>query len=897
MNPLEAPIGFGRGAIVLPGQQPPDRLGDAPRIRVDHHTLALKSEAGRKTIDRLHAAWATRQPVVVELAVDPGELLVDEVTEQPAYDLGVDFLFPRERLKYLVWANNVDCRHPSADHPEGRWWHSVKAVQQHGCTLAQPDGPGDVLTRDGLAMWIDGGPKDGIQDALAVLHRDDLEAGRHRPLGHGADPDLLDALTSDQRAVILAGHGAIRVPAPAGSGKTRVLTARLSTLLAQRHHDPAAILTLVYNTRAAVELRERVQNGTTTINTVHAHAFGLVKRMMPGIRVLNEREVRQILSRIVPHSPLANQDPYAPWIEAFDAIRAGLLHPVVAADTYRELPNLMASFGAYQQFLRDNQAVDFAEMVPWATDLLLTNPQLRHEEQAKAREILVDEFQDLTPAYLLYIRLLASPQLAVLGVGDDDQVIYGHAGAKPDFLINFDRFFPGSTSQILTINHRCPKAVVRQTNTLLSHNKTRISKNIQPFAMASEEPVRVHLVKAEHEADQAKGIITDLIEQGVGLDEIAVLARVNVALLPIQAALTQAGIRVRSPLTEGLLDRSAVRAALTYTRLGLEQDMAGSDLAEILHKPLRAIPGQVKAQLQGRRWNVDDLRSMDLDLGTYQQKAWQAFVSDLGSLRRMARQQPSARVLGHIMYDIDLASVAKSLEGQTSEGVGSSHTDDLLALKLVAKYCPDLDAFEPFLRQMVRPPAQDGQAVTLSSIHKVKGLEWPYVMLIAANEGTMPHRRSLGSDRALEEERRVFHVGITRAKQALHIIGTTGSSSRFIAEMQGKVRKRPTKSPSKGDTKAGQGMSTTSTRSSADGQEDMTKPPVGRKPQRTRLTQHPLVKAVVGLKVRIPGGLTGEIVQIAHGRAFLQTQSRAVLQLASGTQVYVDGKLSRLLVS
>lgn len=865
--PLNAPAALGRGAVVLPGQVAPLALAQAPRIRVDSSTLRSNHSA----LTRLHEAWANRTPVVVELGLDPAELVEEEATDEPPWELGLHFLFPRERLRFLVWANNADYRFAGTDHPDGRWWHAVKAQHLPGVTHAGADEPGDIRLPDGRLAWVDGGPRDAVKVDGLVVHREDLEADVLAPVGVPADDTLLGTLTPDQQGAVAAGHGAVRVPAPAGSGKTRVLSARLATVLGARNCPPSSVLALVYNTRAASELRERVGVPAVTIQTVHAHAYGLLRRYLPGIRVLDEREVRNSLANIVDVPRKANADPIGPWMDAFDTMRANLHNPEAAAQQYgADLPHFAEHFRTYRERLRASQVVDFAEMVPWAIDLLLTNSQIRAAEQAKASQILVDEFQDLTPAYLFYIRLLASPQLAVFGVGDDDQVIYGHAGANPSFLIDFDQYFPGATSHTLATNHRCPADVVSKTNTLLAHNITRIPKEIQHGPQASTNPVRVHEVSAEDGADKAVELITTLVDQGVPVSEIAVLARVNVALLPVQAALTNAGIALASPITPGLLERSAVHACLTYLRLAIDTEMAGSDLAEILHRPLRAIPGHVKPSLSGRRWTMEELHAFPMNLTEFQSRAWKEFLTDLRELRRNASHRPTAELLRRIIVDIDLGAAAKELEASRNNPGASTHTDDLAALRLVAEYCPDPHEFDAFLQRVVNPPPATGPAITLSSIHKVKGLEWPYVLVVGANEGVMPHRMAQ-TPAEVEEERRVFHVAITRAKTQLDIIAHRHAPSRFIKEMTGTAPK-----PDTAGTKAKAGaidcnLGTSKTKSGP-----------------------PSLRAAVGMTVSVSGGLTGEIVEIRDGAIFVSTASRAILRVPIGSTAKVAGKRVRL---
>ena len=187
--------------------------------------------------------------------------------------------------------------------------------------------------------------------------------------------------------------------------------------------------------------------------------------------------------------------------------------------------------------------------------------------------MLVDEFQDLTGAYLLLIRLLASPQLDVFGVGDDDQTIYGYAGADPAYLVGYDDLFPGADSHPLEVNYRCPAPVVQAATHLLSYNDRRINKTITPGPDAVGDPDSLSIERigdaeiGRAAADQVESWLTD-----VDALQIAVLARVNSALLPVHLALAERGIPFSSPVGPGILDRTVVSATLAWMRLGLDPE-------------------------------------------------------------------------------------------------------------------------------------------------------------------------------------------------------------------------------------------------------------------------------------------------------------------------------------
>ncbi len=868
------PRALGRGAVVRPGQPAPDRLAAAPRVTVDPQVLA----APEATIDVLHRHWVARTPVVVELAVDPTALTAPERSTEPVHTHPATFAFPRERLRHLVWANTVDWR----DRPT--WWHAVKAVR------ADPrlslGGPADVRLADGTPAWVDGGPREPVDTELAVVHRDDTERGRAAPQRRRRPATEVEGLAPDQAAAVNASLGAVRVAAPAGSGKTRVLTARLRELVVGRGVPPDAVLALAYNTKAAAELRRRSGTGRAGAATVHSHALAVLRRHVGDVVVLEERDVRTILSRLVDPPRRANVDPLQPYIDALERIRTALVAPEVVEEERDDVADLPRVFGAYREHLRRRGAVDFPEMVYRAIELLLADPGVRDAEQTRVGQVLVDEFQDLTPAYLLFIRTLASPQLQCFGVGDDDQVIYGHAGATPRYLVDFDQLFPGAEDHPLTVNYRCPAEVVAAAVRLLDHNAVRLPKQIRPGPGAADTPIAVERVHTTEQATAAGAAVAAALAQGAEPDDVAVLARIRVALLGTQADLANRGIACRSPIGDWLLERTGVRAALAYLRLATDERMSGEDLAEVLHRPLRPIAGRIRDTLRPRTWTPDALRRLaDQTLDGRARRAFADLARDLDSLRARARRQPTTEVLRYIADVIGLGEAAASLDHSAGDQIAASHLDDLDALIQVADHCPDPAAFGPFLTGVVRQPPVDGPAVTLSTIHSVKGLEWPHVVVVGTVEGVSPHRLATNAP-ALEEERRVFHVAITRASQQLTVVAPRTGTSRFVAEVLGEP------------TLVGTTAAPRPTAGRPTPPRTATPPARGPRPARSSRAKTPPAatrfRAAEGLVVKASGGLEGTIESVTDDGALVRTAHGSLLRLRFGSEVRVDGDFGTL---
>ena len=285
------------------------------------------------------------------------------------------------------------------------------------------------------------------------------------------------ALAPDQLEAVVHPGGAARIIAPAGSGKTRVLTERARHLL-RRWRLPGRAVTLVaYNKRAADEMRERTPDlPDLQVRTLNSLGLSIVTRSAP-VTTIDESEVRRILDGLVDLPRRANTDPAVAWIEALSAVRLGPQAPAeVEAEFGGDVDGLPEVFDRYRRLLADRRLVDFDEQVYRAIEVLLTDPAARRAARPSCRALLVDEFQDLTPAHLLLVRLLAGPEGAVFGVGDDDQTIYGYSGASPEWLIDFRRFFPTAGEHPLHVNYRCPVSVVEAARTLLTHNQRRVPK-------------------------------------------------------------------------------------------------------------------------------------------------------------------------------------------------------------------------------------------------------------------------------------------------------------------------------------------------------------------------------------------------------------------------------------
>jgi len=363
---------LGRSVLIAPGQQPP--------------AAWERCERAAGGIDELEQAWRERTPLVIQVGDEPSD---DEVERRPVWSLSPSFAFPGERRAHGTFANAIDARHGTIR------WHLAEEAVRLGATAL---GPADVMLPDGTPAFCDGGPLEwrGTVDEAVVVPRLALLAGSLIPFGAN-DTDA--PLAPDQLAAVLHSGGAARIIAPAGSGKTRVLTERARHLLRGWRLPGRAITLVAFNKRAADEMKERTPDlPELQVRTLNALGLSLLTKS-DLVTTIEEREVRSILDTLVDLPRRANADPAAAWIEALSAVRLGLKAPAeVEADFGGDVDGLPEVFVRYRQLLVERRLVDFDEQVYRAIEILLADTAARRSARATCRMLLASIHRS-TPQY------------------------------------------------------------------------------------------------------------------------------------------------------------------------------------------------------------------------------------------------------------------------------------------------------------------------------------------------------------------------------------------------------------------------------------------------------------------------------------------------------------------
>ncbi len=769
------PDALGRHLLIEPGAALPEPWVGANRLVIDAATLTSPSHALRVLRGAHHGAVR----LVIELATtfEREPMLV---TEAEPYELGPTFAFDLEELHHLVWANSVDVR--DSDRPV---WLGLDRAIAAGAAATLPGAPGDITLADGTVAWLDGGPvrhHDPI-DGVPVVHAIAIEHGAAKvPSANESHADLAD----DQLAAVTHTGGGARIIAPAGSGKTRVLTERARHLITAWNLPPSAISLVAFNKRAQEEMLERTTDlPGLQVRTLNAMALAIVNGTPPfapqtqSWRTIDEPDVRRIIGDLVDFPRRRNSDPIGPWIEALTVIRLGLVEPEEVEGRYDgDVDGLASTWPDYRKTLERRGAVDFDDQIYRALLVLLRDPSARRAAQRACRIMLVDEFQDLTPAHLLLIRLLAAPGSAVFGVGDDDQTIYGYNGADPAWLIDFAELFPGSGEHPLEVNYRCPGGVVEVVDRLLRHNRRRVAKTIRA---ASTDTGGWSIDAAVDAVGATRGAVRAALASGAATSDVAVLTRVNALLAPVQVALVLEGIPIAGGVGLEFADRTAVRTVLAWLRIaasGRGGSLAPDDIREALRRPSRSFHPRITDWVCEQTSVVDLNRLAGRLNNDRDAERVIDFAADVQTLQKLvASGGTTSDVLLALIDEIGLAGSVASLDANRRGMNRSAQGDDLTAVTHLAALHDDAATFERWMRTQLAARRAPG-GVLLSTVHRVKGQEWPHVVVHLADAEQYPHR--LADD--VEEERRLFHVAITRASAHATIV-TGAHPSPFVAEL------------------------------------------------------------------------------------------------------------------
>jgi DNA helicase-2/ATP-dependent DNA helicase PcrA len=634
-----------------------------------------------------------------------------------------------------------------------------------------------------------------------------------------AEPLTLTGLNPEQREAVLHDRGPLLVLAGAGSGKTRVITHRLARLV-ESGVDPRTIVAVTFTNKAAAEMRDRAERlvggraRLAFIGTFHSWALRLLRRHAAAagipprfsiadaadqLAVVKEAMAElQISDQVLPPNAVRGRISQAKnalvGVERFEATQTDFAGERIAR-VYR----------LYERKLAAARALDFDDLIFRSVRLLRDRAEILAAERRRARHLLIDEYQDTNSAQDALVKLLGEGADSLCAVGDEDQAIYRWRGAEVEHILRFDADYPGARIVPLETNYRSTAGILDAASALVANNRRRRVKRLRS---ARGEGARVRLWRFPEDRAESEAVARAIVDSGRPPTEVAVLYRTNAQSRSFEEELVRR--RIPYVVVGGMkfYERAEVKDALAYVRLAVRPD---DDLAfrRVVNVPARGIGTttleriEAAAREAGRSWwevSADPPEGLT-DRARVALSRFRALVEDLHE--RAQTYSPSS-LLEHLLsatgyaalYDSDdpedqsrrgnleeLVSSAREFERSNPEGA------------TIAEYLDGVSLATDAEAAIAR-----GGAVTLSTLHAAKGLEFPAVFVVGLEEGYLPHGQSGEDAEELEEERRLLYVGMTRAKDELTltladrrlVYGRVEPRlpSRFVAEIPAKALER-----------------------------------------------------------------------------------------------------------
>jgi DNA helicase II / ATP-dependent DNA helicase PcrA len=625
----------------------------------------------------------------------------------------------------------------------------------------------------------------------------------------------LAGLNPEQREAVETLEGPVLVLAGAGTGKTRVLTTRIAHILSQGRARPSEILAVTFTNKAAREMKQRVGamvgqivEGMPWLGTFHSIGVKILRRhaelvgLKPDFTILDTDDQIRLLKQLIEAENIDEKRwPGRVLAGIIDGWKnRGLTPDKVPAGEAATFANGrgIELYKAYQARLKTLNAADFGDLLIEMLRLFREHAEVLRQYQERFKFVLVDEYQDTNVAQYLWLRLIGQGSKNICCVGDDDQSIYGWRGAEVDNILRFEHDFPGAKVIRLERNYRSTAHILGAASHLIAHNEGRLGKTLRTEDEPGEKVTVTGAWDSEEEARVIGEDIENLQRDGHSLDEIAILVRASFQMREFEDRFVTLGLPYRVIGGPRFYERAEIRDALAYLRL---VNQPADDLAfeRIINTPRRGLGDATLQQLQlhARRANVPLLQAARALGETEELKA-----KPRAALRDLAAAFDRWRAQKDTLPHTELAEIVLDESGYTEMWQKDRSADAAGRLENLKELVRSMEEFENlggFLEHialiMDTDKGEESEAVSIMTLHAAKGLEFDTVFLPGWEEGVLPHQRSLDEQgrAGLEEERRLAHVGLTRARRRAKISfvsnrrihGSWASSipSRFLDEL------------------------------------------------------------------------------------------------------------------
>ncbi len=609
--------------------------------------------------------------------------------------------------------------------------------------------------------------------------------------------EILENLNEEQIKPVLETEGPVLVLAGAGSGKTRVLTSRIAYILEEKRVSSEAILAITFTNKAANEMKERLFRITDIsrawVCTIHSMCVRILRMfakeagIQENFSIYSETERNNIIKKSFQECDF--DDEKLLKSVKFHIANAKMLgfSPERYAQEFagdHDIEKVTKVYARYQKHLRENNALDFDDLLNETRRLLKTNEEVREYLSGRFRYVLVDEFQDTNEVQYEIIKMLASTHGNLFAVGDDDQSIYGWRGAKIENILHFEKDFKGAKVFKLERNYRSTKTILDLANTVIKNNGRRKDKTLWT-ENDDGEPAKVY--EAEEESGEARFIahtIAGLVSRGYRYSDFAVLMRLNALTRSLEQEFLADGIPFKVFGGFKFFERKEIKDMLAYLRL-VNNPFDSEALTRIINFPKRGIGAKTVETLQNY--------AFENELSVYDALYDLEFLGFSGATKQKLenfRELVKGWILESQSMPVDELVKKIVVDTKMREAYADDSDESINKRANIEEFINSVDEYcrlnkeatlTDYLNQVTlssdTDDMDDGNYVSLATIHSVKGLEFKCVFVCGMEENILPVSRAVGNDDDMEEERRLTYVAITRAMKRIYL---TRSKSRYL---------------------------------------------------------------------------------------------------------------------
>ena len=630
--------------------------------------------------------------------------------------------------------------------------------------------------------------------------------------------DLIEGLNDRQKEAVMTTEGPCLVIAGAGSGKTKVLTHKIAYLISEKYVKPWNIIAITFTNKAANEMKERISNiigdaaNDLWMGTFHSICVKILRKYIDRIGfehsflIFDTSDQKTLIKECL--KELKIDDKLFTDRAVMSEISNGkneMLEPKAyqtkyAGDYRKEIIGKI--YELYQQRLKENNALDFDDIINYAIKVLTENPDVLEYYTEKFKYVLVDEYQDTNKAQFMLVSILASKYGNITVVGDNDQGIYSFRGADITNILNFEKDFPGTKIIKLEQNYRCTGNILKAANAVIKHNDNKYEKKLWT---ANDEGELPSIYQAEDEYDEATYIVSQInhlkTEEYYKYSDFVVLYRMNSQSRAIEDILRREDIPYKIVGGLKFYERKEIKDIIAYLRL-IYNPSDNISLKRIINEPKRGIGKTSLDNIQQiAEQNGISMYEIIKNAEQYGLNRVKANADEFINLIEELRVKQNELSISELIKEtLNKSGYTKALELENSVEAESriQNLEEFLTVAIEFEEEFADNTLGEFLENITLSSDIDNvedaeNSVTLMTLHSAKGLEFPTVFLVGLEEGIFPGYKSIGEENALQEERRLFYVGITRAKEHLYltcakrrtIFGSTSYNaiSRFVKEI------------------------------------------------------------------------------------------------------------------